>query len=112
MRTLQVARLSDTALLLAQQKLAQLEVEGELGNSSTPTFRSQKDGTFSAPYDDFQWSVTVRPDAPDPSKTVAGSEPLVSWVTVAVQGKQPQRPVRVSLTTMMPRAWIPAEWGP
>ena len=108
MRTLQVARLSDTALLLAEAKLAELELEPQ--QATPPIFRSPQQGTFAAPYDAFEWAITVQTDPLDPALVAKEPEPLMVWMRLEVKAARAGPPAGVTLTTMMRKAWIPEGW--
>ncbi len=118
LRTLQTARLHDTALLLAQQKLDELGVDLQRA-PAVPTapgapaapLTSVKEGTFEAPHAAFGWIISAKPNALDPA-VLAGrpQQPLTAWVVIEVKTAAPAMPVRVSLTTLMPHGRIPPGW--
>lgn len=92
----------EVLLSLGQGRLLKLEALG-LNGSALPVVPR---GTFGRPYQGYRWTLTAsaRDDVTD-----ANGNPLMSTVTITVQGELSRSP-SVRLSAIWPMTWVPPEW--
>lgn len=99
-RALKQARRHEALLQLAEQKLEELLLAADIAQP----VEIDREGRFDGDDDDAGWRFDASPlSVPD--------RPLeLERLTVIVEETEQSPPTRISLTTVVPRAWIPEGW--
>ena len=100
LRAMGQARRYAVALRVAEQELGRLELEGEI-NRRLPTDRS---GDAKTSQGTFTWRAEVSPFSA-PHEQLQDPARALDRLTVRVEESQGEAPVRISLTTLVPRVW-------
>ena len=92
----------ETLLVLAHDKLAELEAERLFHHPGPP----DATGVYAAPYGAYRWTIaaSVRDDARD-----AAGDSLMSEVTLTVR-RDVERSASVRLVALWPKDWVPPQW--
>jgi len=103
LRAMGQARRYAAALQVAEQQLGRLELEGEI-NQRLPADRA---GDAKTAQGTFAWRAELSPFAA-PHEQLQDPARALDRLTVRVDEATGSAPVRVSLTTLVPRAWSAA----
>ena len=113
LRALDQARRTEATLAFAQRKLRELELDAEVSRRFQADRESGTEQLAAAGGYRFEWRVAidayVAPDALlNPPIT---DPPSVDRLILTVAERSRRRPVKVSLTTLVPREWVPDTWA-
>jgi type II secretory pathway pseudopilin PulG len=112
LRALDQARRTEATLAFAQRMLRELELDAE----SSRRFQAEREAGTQPPSAaggyQFEWQVSVEPYAgPDELLNPPVTDPLpVARLILTVTERSRRVPVKVSLTTLMLREWVPETW--
>ena len=113
LRALDQARRTEAVLAFAQRKLRELELDAEASRRFQADRESGTEQPAAAGGYRLEWQVTVDPyTAPDallnPPMT---TPPPLDRLVLTVTERSRRVPVTISLTTLVPREWVPDTWA-
>ncbi len=106
LRALSQARRYESAIDIAERRLRELEAVAE----TAQPLSGDQSGELDTPTGRVQWSVGVQ-SFQAPHELLNGDKPAIDRLTVTVTELRDASPIEVSLTTLVPRAWIPETWA-